>query len=94
MKRIFNRKSKDENKKAIKFIAIWADDNGNGTFGVLACLCKTKEAAIVEVLKDIEINNNIDPIKLDQCKLDLISHNELSIPGVISYKIESVYKNY
>ena len=94
MKRIFNRKSKDENKKAIKFISIWADDNGNGTFGVLACLCKTKEAAIVEVLKDIEINNYIDPIKLDQCKLDLISHNELSIPGVISYKIESVYKNY
>ena len=94
MKRIFNRKSKDENKKAIKFISIWADDNGNGTFGVLACLCKTKEAAILEVLKDIEINNYIDPIKLDQCKLDLISHNELSIPGVISYKIESVYKNY
>ena len=94
MKRIFKRKSKDENKKAIKFIAIWADDNGNGTFGVLACLCKTKEAAIVEVLKDIEINNYIDPIKLDQCKLDLISHSELNIPGVISYKIESVYKNY
>ena len=67
MKRIFKRKSKDENKKAIKFIAIWADDNGNGTFGVLASLCKTKEAAIVEVLKDIEINNYIDPIKLDQC---------------------------
>ena len=94
MKRIFNRKSKDENKKAIKFISIWADDNGNGTFGVLANLCKTKEEAIVEVLKDIEINNYIDPIKLDQCRLDLISHNELSIPGVISYKIESVYKNY
>jgi len=94
MKRIFNRKSKDENKKAIKFISIWADDNGNGTFGVLANLCKTKEEAIVEVLKDIEINNYIDPIKLDQCKLDLISHNELNIPGVISYKIESVYKNY
>mgnify|MGYP000184359749 FL=1 len=93
MKRIFNRKSKDENKKAIKFIAIWADDNGNGTFGVLASLCKTKEAAIVEVLKDIEINNYIDPIKLDQCRLDLISYNELNIPGVISYKIESVYKN-
>ena len=94
MKRIFNRKSKDENKKAIKFISIWADDNGNGTFGVLASLCKTKEEAIVEVLKDIEINNYIDPIKLDQCRLDLISHNELNIPGVISYKIESVYKNY
>ena len=94
MKRIFNRKSKDENKKAIKFIAIRADDNGNGTFGVLACLCKTKEAAIVEILKDIEIDNYIDPIKLDQCRLDLISHNELSIPGAISYKIESVYKNY
>ena len=94
MKRIFNRKSKDENKKAIKFIAIWADDNGNGTFGVLANLCKTKEAAILEVLKDIEINNYIDPIKLDQCRLDLISSNELNIPGVISYKIESVHKNY
>ena len=94
MKRIFKRKSEDENKKASKFIAIWADDNGNGTFGVLANLCKTKEAAILEVLKDIEINNYIDPIKLDQCRLDLISHNELNIPGVISYKIESVYKNY
>ena len=94
MKRIFKRKSKDENKKAIKFISIWADDNGNRTFGVLASLCKTKEAAIVEVLKDIEINNYIDPIKLDQCRLDLISHNELNIPSVISYKIESVYKNY
>ena len=75
------------------FIALWSDDNGNGTFGVLASLCKTKEAAIIEVLKDIEINNYIDPIKLDQCRLDLISHNELNIPGVISYKIESVYKN-
>ena len=94
MKRIFKRKSKDENKKAIKFIAIWADDNGNGTFGVLTSLCKTKEAAILEVLKDIEINNYIDQIKLNQCRLDLISHNELNIPGVISYKIESVYKNY
>ena len=94
MKRIFNRKSKDENKKAIKFISIWADDNGNGTFGVLANLCKTKEEAIVEVLKDIEINNYIDPIKLDQCRLTLTSHNELNIPSVISYKIESVYKNY
>ena len=94
MKRIFKKKSKDENKKAIKFIAIWADDNGNGTFGVLASLCKTKKAAIVEVLKDIEINNYIDPTKLNQCRLDLISHNELNIPGVISYKIESVYKNY
>ena len=93
MKRIFNRKSKDENKKAIKFIAIWADDNGNGTFGVLSSLCKTKDDAILEVLKDIEINNYIDPIKLDQCRLDLISHNELNIPSVISYKIESVYKN-
>ena len=94
MKRIFKRKSKDENKKAIKFIAIWADDNGNGTFGVLACLCKTKEAAIVEALKDIEINNYIDPIKLDQCRLTLTSYNDLNIPSVISYKIESVYKNY
>ncbi len=94
MKRIFKKKSKDENKKAIKFIAIWADDNGNGTFGVLASLCKTKEAAIVEVLKDIEINSYIDPIKLNQCRLTLTSHNELNIPGIISYKIESVYKNY
>ena len=81
-------------RKTDTFIALWTDDNGNGTFGVLASLCKAKEAAIVEALKDIEINNYIDPIKLDQCKLDLISHNELSIPGVISYKIESVYKNY
>ena len=54
MKRIFNRKSKDENKKAIKFIAIWADDNGNGTFGVLANLCKTKQAAILEAEADRE----------------------------------------
>ena len=90
MKRIFNRKSKDENKKAIKFIAIWADDNGNGTFGVLASLCKTKEEAIVEILKDIEINNYIDPIKLDQCRLDLISYSELNIPSFINYKIESI----
>ena len=81
-------------KKQKFFIALWADDNGNGTFGVLASLCKTKEAAIVEVLKDIEINNYIDPIKLNQCRLTLTSHNELNIPGVISYKIESVYKNY
>ena len=48
MKRIFKGKSKDENKKAIKFIAIWADDNGNGTFGVLASLCKTKEATTLQ----------------------------------------------
>ena len=81
-------------KKQKSFIALWSDDNGNGTFGILNSLCKTKEAAIIEVLKDIEINNYIDPIKLDQCRLDLISHNELNIPGVISYKIESVYKNY
>ena len=80
MKRIFKRKSKNENKKAIKFIAIWADDNGNGTFGVLASLCKTKEATIVEVLKDIEINNYIDPIKLNQCRLTLTSHNEREYP--------------
>ena len=73
MKRIFKRKSKDENKKAIKFIAIWADDNGNGTFGVRASVCKTKEAAIVEVLKDIERNSYIDPIHLGQCRRDLIS---------------------
>ena len=48
MKRIFKKKSKDENKKAIKFIAIWADDNGNGTFGVLANLCKTKEESALK----------------------------------------------
>ena len=90
MKRIFKRKSKDENKKAIKFIAIWADDNGNGTFGILNGPCKTKEAAVLEVLKDIEINNYTDPINLDQCRLDLISYSELNIPSFINYKIESI----
>ncbi len=89
MKRIFKKKSKDENKKAIKFIAIWADDNGNGTFGILNSLCKTKEAAILEVLKDISINN-YENINLSQCKLDLMQHWELSIPGVINYKIEAI----
>ena len=83
-------KRKTRNRKEKVFIALWIDDNGNGTFGILNSLCKTKEAAIQEVLKDININN-YENINLKQCKLDLIQHWELSIPGVINYKIESIY---
>ena len=83
-----NIKSK-VNKKQKFFIALWSDDNGNGTFGILNSLCKTKEAAILEVIKDISINN-YENINLDQCKLDLMQHWELSIPGIINYKIESI----
>lgn len=77
-------------RKADTFIALWTDNNGNGTFGILNGPCKTKEAAILEVLKDIEINNYVDPINLDQCKLDLINYSELNIPSFINYKIESI----
>jgi hypothetical protein len=84
-----NIKSKTRTKKQKSFIALWSDDNGNGTFGILNSLCKTKEAAIIEVLKDISINN-YENINLDQCKLNLMQHWELSIPGIINYKIESI----
>ena len=84
-----NIKSK-VNKKQKFFIALWSDDNGNGTFGILSSLCQTKEAAILEVLKDISINN-YENINLDQCKLNLMQHWELSIPGIINYKIETIY---
>ncbi len=83
-------KRKTRNRKEKVFIALWIDDNGNGTFGILNSLCKTKEAAIQEVLKDININN-YENINLKQCKLDLIQHWELSIPSIISYKIETIY---
>ena len=62
-----NIKSK-VNKKQKFFIALWSDDNGNGTFGILNSLCKTKEIAILEVLKDISINN-YENICLEQCRL-------------------------
>ena len=83
-----NIKSKTS-KKQKSFIALWADDNGNGTFGILNSLCKTKEAAILEVLKDVS-TNNYETVNLFQCKLDLMQHWELSIPGIINYKIESI----
>ena len=83
-----NIKSKTT-KKQKAFIALWADDNGNGTFGILNSLCKTKEAAILEVLKDVS-TNNYETVNLFQCKLDLMQHWELSIPGIINYKIESI----
>ena len=83
-----NIKSKTTKKQKF-FIALWADDNGNGTFGILNSLCKTKEAAILEVLKDISINN-YENTNLSQCKLDLMQYWELSILGVINYKIESI----
>ena len=82
-------KRKTRNRKEKTFIALWADDNGNGTFGILNSLCKTKEAAILEVLKDVS-TNNYETVNLFQCKLDLMQHWELSIPGIINYKIESI----
>ena len=45
-----NIKSKTRTQNQKFFIALWSDDNGNGTFGILNSLCKTKEAAILEVL--------------------------------------------
>ncbi len=88
--RRYINKRKSINRKEKTFIALWSDNNGNGTFGILNSLCKTKEAAIQEVLKDISINN-YENISLDQCKLNLIQHWELSIPDVINYKIETIY---
>ena len=89
MRRKYMNQRKSRNKKGKAFIALWSDNNGNGTFGVLNSLCKTKEAAIQEILKDISINN-YENISLNQCKLDLMQHWELSIPGIINYKIESI----
>ena len=72
------------------FIALWSDDNGNGTFGVLGEACKTKEEVIMEILKDIRINEYIESSKLGECESALRENNELSIPGIISYRIASI----
>ena len=72
------------------FIALWSDDNGNGTFGVLGEAYKTKEEVILEILKDIRINEYIESIKLGDCEYALKENNELSIPGIISYRIASI----
>ncbi len=72
------------------FIAIWSDDNGNGTFGVLGESNKTKEEVILEILKDIRINEYIESSKLGECESALRENNELSIPGIISYRIASI----
>ena len=71
-------------------IALWSDDNGNGTFGVLGEACKTKEEVILEILKDIRINEYIESSKLEECESALRENNELSIPGIISYRIASI----
>ena len=92
MKRIFKRKSKDENKKAIKFIAIWADDNGNGTFGTLGKVSRTRSKIIWSILKDLTASNDIEPEKLKECELALINYNELVIPEIIEYKIVCIEK--
>lgn len=83
------RKRKSINKKAKTFIALWADNNGNGTFGILNNPCNSIEAAILQIIKDIRINN-YENLNLDHCKLELIQHWELSMPGIINYKIESI----
>ncbi|MBP9562714.1 MAG: hypothetical protein KBE21_04815 [Acetoanaerobium sp.] len=90
MRRKYMSQRKSRNKKANTFIALWSDDNGNRAFGILNSLCKTKEAAIQEILKDISFNN-YENLNLDQCRLDLIQHWELNIPSVINYKIETIY---
>ena len=72
------------------FIALWSDDNGNGTFGVLGESHKTKEEVILEILKDIRINEYIESSKLGECESALRENNELSIPGIISYRIASI----
>ena len=72
------------------FIALWSDDNSNGTFGVLGESHKTKEEVIIEILKDIRINEYLEPNKLGECEYALRENNELSIPGIISYRIASI----
>ncbi len=71
------------------FIALWSD-NGNGTFGVLGESHKTKEEVIIEILKDIKINEYLEPSKLGDCESALRENSELSIPGIISYRIASI----
>ena len=75
------------NVKANLFLGLWADINGNGTFGVLGKVSQTKSEIIWSILKDLTASNDIEPEKLKECELALINYNELVIPEVIEYKI-------
>ena len=88
IKQTKNRKIKKAlNIKANLFLGLWADINGNGTFGVLGKVSQTKSEIIWSILKDLTASNDIEPEKLKECELALINYNELVIPEVIEYKI-------
>ena len=88
IKQTKNRKIKKAvNIKANLFLGLWADINGNGTFGVLGKVSQTKSEIIWSILKDLTASNDIEPEKLKEYELALTNYNELVIPEVLEYKI-------
>ena len=86
------KKNKARNVRTNLFLGLWADINGNGTFGVLGKVSQTKSEIIWSILKDLTASNDIEPEKLKEYELALTNYNELVIPEVIEYKIVCIEK--
>ena len=83
---------KARNVETNLFLGLWADSRGNGTFGILGKVSRTKSKIIWSILKDLTANNYIEPDKLKEYELALTNYNELIIPEVIEYKIVCIEK--
>ncbi len=86
------KRNKARNVRTNLFLGLWADINGNGTFGTLGKVSRTKSKIIWSILKDLAINNYIETEKLKECELALTNYNELVIPEIIEYKIVCIEK--